>query len=109
MDREREILQKALGILVRELSPKRIYLFGSRGKKENVAGSDFDLAIELRGAVPSLTKKREIQDLLEAIAGLYSIDIVFLAEVESGFRSLILETGSLVYEQERGTLLNQAV
>jgi len=37
--------------------------------------------------------------MLDAIAGLYSIDIVFLPEIDAGFKAIILDTGKIVYEK----------
>lgn len=98
MKREKEILEKSLVILVREFAPKRIYLFGSRAKKEEQTPSDFDFALDC--ATPTMTEKRLAKELLEKVMGLYSFDLVFLSEVEQGFRKLILETGKIIYEQK---------
>ncbi len=102
-NREQEILQKSLALLVQELSPQKIYLFGSRAKEKVNPGSDFDFAIE--GDPPSAQKKREIREQIESIAGLYSVDLIFLSEVDKSFKDLILETGKLLYDSERGPLL----
>ena len=96
--REKEIFEKSLKLLVRELDPKRIYLFGSRAKGDARPGSDFDFALDCQS--PEAMKKNQVKDMLDAIAGLYSIDIVFLPEIDPGFKDLILETGKVIYEQK---------
>ncbi|MBI2345704.1 MAG: nucleotidyltransferase domain-containing protein [Deltaproteobacteria bacterium] len=96
--REAEIMREAIAILVRECAPARIYLFGSRAKKTAKKGADFDFAVE--GPVPSDARRRIVKDLLESVAGLYSVNLVFLSEVDEKFRSIILESGALVYEQK---------
>lgn len=95
--REKEIFDKSVNLLVQELQPKKIYLFGSRAKGTARVGSDFDFAID--GSVPKVTDKWQIKGQLEAIAGLYSVDVVYLEEVNPKFKELILKTGKVVYEQ----------
>ena len=96
--REEEILQDSIEILVRELNPGLIYLFGSRAKGEARTGSDFDFAVDC--PPPDRTKVRRAKDMLDAIAGLYSIDIVFLPEVDPGFKEIILDTVKIIYEKK---------
>lgn len=96
-EREQEIFDKSVDLLVRELNPTRIYLFGSRGKGEARQGSDFDFAIDC--PPPERRKTRMVKDILEAIAGLYSVDIVFLPEVDPDFKKIILDTGKIVYDE----------
>lgn len=98
--REQEILRGSLALIRRELSPQRIYLFGSRAKRPASSGADFDFAVE--GPVPPEQKKMELREVLNASAGLYSVDIVFLNEIDSDFRTLIIETGKLLYDETRG-------
>ncbi len=95
--REQEILQKSVQFLAKELSPSHIYLFGSRAKESDREGSDFDFALDC--PTPSSDKLRALKDQLDKLAGLYSVDIVFLNDVDPEFRQLILTTGRLVYEQ----------
>lgn len=94
--REEEVLKQVLAILIHEVSPRRIYLFGSRAKGEASPHADFDLAIE--GPPPPESARGTIKQLVEAASGLYSVDVVFLDEVEGGFRELILATGKVLYE-----------
>lgn len=96
--REKEILDKASDLLVRELQPQRIYLFGSRAKEKTRHGSDFDFALDCKP--PERNHVRQIKEMLDAIGGLYSIDIVFLTEVDAGFKAIILDTGKIIYEKK---------
>ena len=96
--REKEIFDKSLDLLVRELEPKRIYLFGSRGKGKAKPGSDFDFALDC--PPPDRAKVRMIKGMLDAIAGLHSVDIVFLSEVDADFKTILLDTGKIVYEKK---------
>ncbi len=96
--RQEEILKRSLEILIREFSPKKIYLFGSRAKKKAQEASDFDFALDCEP--PGMAKKRQAREKLERVAGLYTVDLVFLSEVEPGFKKLVLKTGKILYEQK---------
>ena len=96
--REKEIFDKSLDLLVREFSPQKIYLFGSRAKGDAKHGSDFDFAIDCPS--PERSKLRMIKGMLDAIAVLYSVDIVFLPEVDAGFKEIILDSGKIIYEKK---------
>ncbi len=93
--REKEVLEKATDILVRELAPSRIILFGSRAKGTEFPGSDFDLGVD--AARPTQDIEWKIQDGMDEARGLYKVDVVYLKDVEADFRNLILRTGMVVY------------
>lgn len=95
-DREQEILREAVDLLVRTCSPQRIYLFGSRSTQQAEPQSDFDFAVE--GASLPTHKRAQLNASLDAMAGLYSVNIVFLEDVEEGFRQIVLDTGKVLYE-----------
>lgn len=94
--REDAILHDGLALLVRECAPQRIYLFGSRAKGVHVPQSDFDFAIE--GARISSDKRNRVRSLLDAIAGLYSVNLVFLEETDPQFQQIVRESGKILYE-----------
>jgi len=97
MVKEEIILNKIIYLINSVISPKRILLFGSRGKGTERTGSDFDIAIDSDKIETSIIRK--LKEKIEEITGLYSVDIVFLNEVESGFRKIILDTGKVLYEK----------
>ena len=86
-----------LRLLKKELLPHRIILFGSRAKGHARRGSDFDIAVDARP--PRSSKKRFIAEQIEKIAGLHSVDLVFLGQVSKEFRHLIEKTGRVLYER----------
>jgi len=88
---------KILEIIIDEYHPKRIILFGSRGKHTHQLNSDYDLAVETNKI--NFRQKRIVKERIERIIGLHKIDLVFLNEVESGFRKIILNTGKVIYER----------
>ncbi len=103
-NREKDVLTRAVNILVDKLSPKGIYLFGSRAKEEAECGADFDLALDIKK--PDFSKEVEIKNLLDSVSGLYSVDVVFLESVDKKFRGLVLKNGRLIYEKGRGVILD---
>lgn len=95
--RESEVLETALAVLKHELNPQRIILFGSRAEGRHRPGSDFDLAVE--APRPADRAYRILESVNDAV-GLYSVDIVYLPNVEPDFRNLILKTGKVIYERQ---------
>ena len=90
-------LDNIVNILVEELNPERLILFGSRGKGNSFPNSDYDIAIDTKRI--EFRRKRILKDKLEVILGLYKLDLVFLNEVEKKFREIILKTGRVIYER----------
>lgn len=95
--RESEVLDIALSIIRQELDPRRIILFGSRAEGRHNPGSDFDLAVD---ASKPAERAHRIHEALNDSVGLYSVDIVYLPDVDPDFRRLILKTGKVVYERK---------
>ena len=95
--REHEVLETALSVLKNELNPQRIILFGSRAEGRHKPGSDFDLAVD---APKPGARAYRILETVNDLVGLYSVDIVYLPNVESDFRNLILKTGKVIYERQ---------
>ena len=93
--REREITKKVVDILVKQLRPRKIILFGSRAKGTHKRGSDFDFAVDLKR--PVMKKETEIRGAIEAVSGLYSVDVIHLKSVDPGFRTAVCSTGKVIY------------
>ena len=93
--REREITKKVVDILVKQLRPRKIILFGSRAKGTHKRGSDFDFAVDLKR--PGMKKETEIRGAIEAVSGLYSVDVIYLKSVDPGFRTAVCSTGKVIY------------
>jgi CRISPR-associated protein Cmr1 len=96
-DREKEILKNIIHVISTYLNPNRIYLFGSRAEGKNSIGSDFDIAVD--SEKPSLEIKNKINEELEKNSGLYSVDVIFLSDIEASFKKIILSTGQVIYEK----------
>ena len=85
--------------LVENLLPKRIILFGSRAKGTARMGSDIDLALE-GAAISDFCKERKLREALDQLAGIYSVDLVFLEQVDDVFSEMINQTGKVLYEKD---------
>ena len=91
------ILNRLIKVIIEDLHPKKIILFGSRGKGSYSYNSDYDLAIDTKKI--EFREKRILKEKLNNMAGLHSIDIIFIKEVDKGFGNIILQTGKVVYEK----------
>ncbi len=94
---EEKRLNNIIKILVDELNPDRLILFGSRGKGKAFTNSDYDIAVD--GHKIEFRRKRILKEKLEDILGLHKLDLVFINEVEKKFKEIILKTGRVVYER----------
>lgn len=95
--REEEIISNVVDVLKKYLNPEKVILFGSRAKKKNSDSSDFDFAVDSEKV--DIRTYRKIKEEIEGFSGLYKIDIVFLCDLDEGFKDIIHETGKTVYEK----------
>ena len=96
--REKEIIDLVKAVLLKRLNPSRIILFGSRAKNDHDKHSDFDFAIDCQK--PDISLQRELVEEIDKIRGLYKVDLVYLNAVDQEFKTIILETGELIYESK---------
>ncbi len=59
--------------------------------------ADFDIAVS--GSKPDITRQRKFLEKLDKLIGLYKTDIVYLDDVEVGFKEIILTSGTVIYEK----------
>jgi len=90
-------LKRISHIIIKDANPKRIILFGSRAKGNYTESADYDLAIDSDKI--SFRDKRKLIDKIEDVIGLHSVDLVYLKEIDSKFRKIILGTGKVIYER----------
>lgn len=95
--REEEIINKVISILVEKLNPKKILLFGSRAKGIQYPQADFDIAVDCQK--PDKIEIKMVKAMIDVIAGLYHVDLIFLHNVDTEFQEIILETGIILYEK----------
>jgi len=96
-NREKEIIDGVVKVLTGTLTVKKIILFGSRVKGNGGKHADFDFAVD--SPKPDISAERRISEKIEAISGLYKVDIVFLNDVDAEFKKIILKTGKVIYER----------
>ena len=81
-------LKCLLQYLVERLRPRRALLFGSWARGNVRPGWDIDLAVE--GVIPiPFRGERKLKERLDELAGLYSLDLLFLARTDDDFRRLV--------------------
>jgi predicted nucleotidyltransferase len=76
---------------------KRIWLFGSRARGDNMPKADVDLAVQFSPGV-ELERWFDIVEAADA-ATLYKVDVVRLDEQSGAFRDAILTEGRVLYER----------
>jgi len=47
-------------------------------------------------------ERRKLREKLDLLAGIYTVDLVFLPYADGEFRKIILEEGKVLYEENRG-------
>ncbi|WP_457622328.1 type VII toxin-antitoxin system MntA family adenylyltransferase antitoxin [Persephonella sp.] len=99
-DRSNKSLEEYIESIVEELKkykPRKIILFGSRARGDFKKVSDIDIAIDLN---LEFREKRKLKEKIDKISGLYSVDLVFLPDLEKGFKEKILKEGKVLYEKK---------
>ncbi|BAT71061.1 nucleotidyltransferase [Thermosulfidibacter takaii ABI70S6] len=95
-----EKVEGCIKLIVEELKkhkPRRIILFGSRAKGCHKKRSDIDIAVDME---LTFREKRKLREKVDEVSGLYSVDLVFLDDVEDDFKARILREGVILYEKK---------
>jgi len=82
---------------LKKYNPKKVILFGSRAKGTYNKHSDIDIAVDLS---LSFRERRKLKEKLEQIAGIYTVDLIFLPSVEEDLKKIILSEGKILYEKK---------
>ncbi len=98
-ERVERIVKKLLKELLK-YKPKKVVLFGSRARGDFSKHSDIDIAVDLD--LP-FRKRRKLKEKLDLIAGIYTVDLIFLPLVDKKFREKILKGGKILYEENRSS------
>ena len=84
--------------ILKVCKPDEIILFGSRAKGNFRKGSDIDIAV--KGCrEKTFRERRKLRERLNALAGLYSVDLIFYEDVDDSMRKIIDETGVVVWKR----------
>jgi predicted nucleotidyltransferase len=78
---------------LKRMGIKKIILFGSRARGDYKKNSDIDIAISGNF---NYREKRELKELVDFLAGIYSVDLIFLDNVEEDFKRQILKEGKIL-------------
>lgn len=95
----RKSFEEYLKNIVEEIvkhDPKKIILFGSRARGEEKPNSDIDIAVDID---LDFRQQRKLKERLEDISGLYTVDLVFLNQINPEFKQKILSEGKVLYEK----------
>lgn len=93
-----ETLRYIIKETVLRLSPKRIFLFGSRAKGGALKRADYDIAIDAPNLTQTLWAKFTLE-LSEHSPTLHHIDLIWLQEASKSLYNEIIKTGILLYEE----------
>jgi predicted nucleotidyltransferase len=93
-----EKLERIVKIIIRTVNPDRIILFGSRAKGDHRKGSDIDIAVD-GGRDLTHRERRKLKEELDKVAGIYTLDLIFLNEVQEEFKKLIEKTGVILWKK----------
>ncbi|MDQ7032949.1 MAG: nucleotidyltransferase domain-containing protein [Desulfonauticus sp.] len=81
---------------LKTFKPDKIVLFGSRAKGYCRKNSDIDMAVDIK---LTFREKRKISERIEDLAGIYSVDLIFLPDIDDNFKTQILREGKILYEK----------
>jgi predicted nucleotidyltransferase len=102
----RELILELADRLARHPEVERVWLFGSRARRDNFERSDIDLAIEAPGMdrLEWLNLSLDFEDEAPTLLG---IDLLRLEEVPDELRRDIQDEGIVVYERTRSRRAKQ--
>lgn len=90
----------AMPALVKELAAlgaKRVILYGSRARGDNMPRADIDLAVDAPDGIDTMTWSK-MTDAVENAQTLLEIDLVHLQKAGDKFKANILKDGKILYD-----------
>lgn len=90
-------LKRIIKLIIEDIDPQKIILFGSRAKERCSHSSDYDVAVDAKNI--RFRDKRKVRERIDEIIGLHSIDLIFFNDVDAEFKNIILRTGKVIYER----------
>jgi uncharacterized protein len=82
--------QSLIRIVLKHLPNAKIFLFGSRARKDNSAESDIDVALDNEGKIDSWIMSQIREDLEESQIP-FSVDIVDMNDISQNLKEQILK------------------
>lgn len=95
----KEKIERIKNLLISELEPRKIILFGSLAEGKFQGGFDIDLAFKT-SKVLTHRDERKLREKIDEIAGIYYVDLVDLEKVDEAFSKHIIERGTVLYNVE---------
>lgn len=87
-----------IDLIVNELKKysSKVILFGSRARGDNLKTSDIDIAID---GEFTFREKRKIKEKIDLLAGIYSVDLIFLDDASNDLKQRIFSEG-IIYDKK---------
>lgn len=89
-------VQRLVHEAVKDLSPKKIILFGSRARGSHKESSDFDLCV-VDAKFDEMARARFLVKMEEEPITLYKVDLVFFEKLNAEYQKNITLEGKLLY------------
>lgn len=81
-----------LATVSRHIPRAKVYLFGSRARKDNTPESDIDIALDAGGVIEDSVLSAIKEDIEESIIP-FTVDVVDMRTVSEDFKKQILKDG----------------
>jgi len=93
----RERIETIKSLIVEEIDPKKVVLFGSTVKKHKKRGYDIDIFVQIDRI--ERRRKRVLKELIDESSGIYTVDLLFSCDLSEEFKDIIKEKGVVLYEK----------
>ncbi|HCM67487.1 MAG TPA: hypothetical protein DIS62_00575 [Candidatus Kerfeldbacteria bacterium] len=94
-----KIVDAVRAIVLKHITPTRIYLFGSRVTGDAKPESDYDFAFDAPDADPLALER--IREELDELHTLYRIDVANIAKADDRFANRVRDTGLVIYSASK--------
>jgi predicted nucleotidyltransferase len=102
----RDSIESAIGLIVRQLDPERVVLFGSRARGTSRPNSDIDLLVIADSRQPRFRRAVGVYQAIADLPGEFDVIVYTPEEVDEwrevpqAFVTTALREGQVVYEKQ---------
>ena len=102
---EQETIENVLEVIVTELSPRRVILFGSHARGEAGPDSDLDLFVEMEAPLPARGRAAKIKALFDPYPCPMDIvvytpeEVAYWKQAPASLVATILREGKVLFER----------
>ena len=89
-------IKKLINLIIQEINPNEIILFGSRARGDHRENSDFDITVKA-SSIPSATWAKLQVALEEEPITLYHVDLVDFSQLNDDYKKRISSEGKILY------------